>query len=46
MGQNCSIEKIDLEGHKDIDEEFIKELDKVLEVNALIVKHIFPEMRK
>ena len=46
MGQNCSIEKIDLTDDKNIDPLFIDELNKVLKVNHLIVEHIFPEVRK
>ena len=46
MGHNCSIEKIDLEGCKEVDAEFKNQLDEVLKVNHLIVQHIFPEVRK
>ena len=37
MGHNCSIEKIDLEGCKEVDAEFKNQLDEVLKVNHLIV---------
>ena len=46
MDRNCSIEKIDLTDDKNIDQEFIEELNKVLKINHLIVQHIFPEVRK
>ena len=46
MDRNCSIEKIDLTDDKNIDPEFIEELNKVLKINHLIVQHIFPEVRK